>query len=102
MPRAKINLKILSKLSNEGKNLNETGRRLDTNEIVVKIDKRYFRPAEVNTLLGDASKAREKLGWQPTTTLEELVSEMVAEDLLEAQKEALLKREGYDINSPQE
>ena len=86
----------------EGENLNETGRRLDTNEIVVKIDKRYFRPAEVNTLLGDASKAREKLGWQPTTTLEELVSEMVAEDLLEAQKEALLKREGYDINSPQE
>ena len=86
----------------EGENLNETGRRLDTNEKVVKIDKRYFRPAEVNTLLGDASKAREKLGWQPTTTLEELVSEMVAEDLLEAQKEALLKREGYDINSPQE
>ena len=86
----------------EGENLNETGRRLDTNEIVVKIDKRYFRPAEVNTLLGDASKAREKLGWQPTTTLEELVSEMVAEDLLEAQKEGLLKREGYDINRPQE
>ena len=75
----------------EGDNLNEIGRRRDTNAIVVKIDERYFRPAEVNTLLGDPSKAREKLGWEPTTSLEELVAEMVEEDLLEAQKEALLK-----------
>ena len=85
-----------------GEGANEEGYCPETGNVLVKIDPRYFRPAEVNTLLGDASKAREKLGWQPTTTLEELVSEMVAEDLLEAQKEALLKREGYDINSPQE
>jgi GDPmannose 4,6-dehydratase len=65
--------------------------------VVVRIDPRYFRPAEVETLLGDPTKAREKLGWTPTTTLEELVAEMVAADKEEAAKEATLRREGFAV-----
>ena len=79
----------------EGKGLEETGRR-STGEIVVRIDPRYFRPAEVETLLGDPTKAKEKLGWTPTTTLEELVAEMVATDKEEARKEAFLKLKGFN------
>jgi GDPmannose 4,6-dehydratase len=66
-------------------------------DIIVRIDPRYFRPAEVETLLGDPTKAREKLGWTPTTTLEELVAEMVASDKQEAAKEATLRREGFAV-----
>ena len=80
----------------EGEGVNEIGRR-NTGEVVVRIDPRYFRPAEVDTLLGDPSKAREKLGWTPTTTLEELVAEMVAADVEEAKKEAYLKRKGFAV-----
>ena len=80
----------------EGKGLEETGRR-SNGEIVVRIDPRYFRPAEVETLLGDPTKAKEKLGWTPTTTLEELVAEMVATDKEEARKEAFLKLEGFNV-----
>lgn len=57
----------------------------------MRIDPRYVRPAEVDTLLGDPRKARETLGWTPTTTLEELVAEMVAADREDARKEALLR-----------
>jgi GDPmannose 4,6-dehydratase len=64
---------------------------------VVRIDRRYFRPAEVETLLGDPTRAREKLGWTPTTTLEELVAEMVQADREEAAKEAILLREGFKV-----
>lgn len=78
-----------------GKGLQETGKRADTSEVVVRIDPRYFRPAEVETLLGDPTKAREKLGWIPTTTLEQLVGEMVCADVEEAAKEATLRREGF-------
>ena len=78
-----------------GQGLQETGKRADTSEVVVRIDPRYFRPAEVETLLGDPTKAREKLGWTPTTTLEQLVGEMVASDVEEAAKEATLRREGF-------
>lgn len=62
---------------------------------IVAVDPRYFRPTEVETLLGDASRAREKLGWQPRTRFAELVSEMVREDLSEAQRDELVKRHGY-------
>ena len=62
----------------------------DSGQCVVAVDPRYFRPTEVETLLGDASKAREKLGWTPRTSFEDLVSEMVREDLKEAQNEKLL------------
>ena len=81
----------------EGSGLEEVGRRADTGEIVVRIDPRYFRPAEVETLLGDPSKAQEKLGWSPTTTLEELVTEMIDHDREEARKLAHLKREGFQV-----
>jgi len=80
-----------------GEGVQETGARADTGQVVVRIDPRYFRPAEVETLLGDPTKAREKLGWTPTTTLEELVAEMVASDKQEAAKEATLRREGFAV-----
>jgi GDPmannose 4,6-dehydratase len=81
----------------EGSGVAETGIRRETGDVVVRIDPRYFRPAEVETLLGDPTKAREKLGWTPTTTLEELVAEMVAADKEEAAKEALLRRQGFQV-----
>ena len=65
-------------------------------DTVARIDPRYFRPAEVETLLGDPSKAREKLGWVPKTTTEQLVTEMVAHDLDQAQQHALLRRSGFN------
>ncbi len=65
-----------------GIGVDETGRDARTGELLIAIDPRYFRPAEVDLLVGDATKAREKLGWVATTTLEELVSEMVAAELV--------------------
>jgi GDPmannose 4,6-dehydratase len=61
----------------------------------VAIDSRYFRPSEVDTLLGDATKARNKLGWRPKVTFGELVAEMAQQDLQEAERESLVKRHGY-------
>ncbi len=80
-----------------GEGIEEIGTRAGSGEVVVRIDPRYFRPAEVETLLGDPSKAQRKLGWTPTTTLEELVAEMVAADVEEAAKEATLRREGFQV-----
>ena len=80
-----------------GDGVNEVGRRIDTGKVVVRIDPTYFRPAEVDTLLGDPTKAHLKLGWKPSISLEELVSEMVANDIEEAEKEALLVRKGFKI-----
>ncbi len=65
-------------------------------QVIMKIDPRYFRPAEVETLLGDPSKAKAKLGWQPEITAREMCAEMVAEDLRAARREALLTAHGYD------
>jgi GDPmannose 4,6-dehydratase len=65
-------------------------------QVVLRIDPRYFRPAEVETLLGDPTKAREKLGWTPEITAQEMCREMVANDLRAAQRAALLKRHGYE------
>ncbi len=75
----------------EGKGLEEVGIRPDTKEKVIKIDKRYFRPTEVEQLLGDSQKAFKKLGWVPKISLEELIEEMIEKDKNEAQKEILLK-----------
>jgi len=66
-------------------------------DTIVRIDPRYFRPTEVETLLGDPGKAKEKLGWVPKTTFAELVSEMMHSDLLEARKDELCKSEGYTV-----
>lgn len=62
---------------------------------IVSVDSRYFRPAEVETLLGDPSKAREKLGWVPQTSFEQLVAEMMREDLKSAKRDELVKEHGY-------
>ena len=64
---------------------------------VVRIDPRYFRPAEVDTLLGDASKARAELGWKPTSSFDDLVTEMVAADMVHAEREAHLRRAGFEV-----
>lgn len=66
-------------------------------DIIVRIDPRYFRPAEVETLLGDPSKAKQKLGWEPEITAREMCAEMVAEDLKAAKRHALLKAHGLDL-----
>jgi GDPmannose 4,6-dehydratase len=61
------------------------------------VDRRYFRPTEVETLLGDATKARQKLGWTPEVGFAELVSEMVKEDLEDARRDAMIAKEGYRV-----
>ncbi|MBF0587908.1 MAG: GDP-mannose 4,6-dehydratase [Magnetococcales bacterium] len=78
----------------EGEGLDEKGMDADTGKVIVEVDPRYFRPTEVETLLGDPSKAREKLGWVPKVTFEELVAEMAREDFRIAKREALVAREG--------
>ena len=77
----------------QGEGINEEGYWND--QCVVQIDPRYFRPTEVETLLGDPTKAKEKLGWSPKITFEELVSEMVSEDYKSAQRDELIKSHGY-------
>jgi GDPmannose 4,6-dehydratase len=71
-------------------------------DVIVRIDPRYFRPAEVETLLGDASRARERLGWVPEITVQEMCAEMVAADLRGARQHALLKAHGLDMPVPLE
>jgi GDPmannose 4,6-dehydratase len=68
-------------------------------KVVVAVDRRYFRPAEVQTLLGDATKARQKLGWKPRTNFRELVREMVQSDLEAAERDKLIQESGYRIKN---
>ncbi|WP_020210042.1 GDP-mannose 4,6-dehydratase [Gilvimarinus chinensis] len=91
----------------EGKGVKEQGivdavegnsaPNIKVGDVIVKVDPRYFRPAEVETLLGDPSKAKEKLGWTPEITTQQMCAEMVAEDLQAAKRHALLKEHGYEI-----
>jgi len=81
----------------EGEGIDEKGVDHATGRPVVAVDPRYFRPTEVDTLQGDPSKARHKLGWEPKISFEELVGEMVAADLREAEKDVLVKQKGYRI-----
>ncbi len=78
-----------------GGGVNEYAVDVSTGKTIVKVDPKYFRPTEVDTLLGDPSKARNVLKWQPETTFEDLVREMVAEDLATARRDALVAREGF-------
>ena len=78
-----------------GGGLEEQGVDSGTGRVLVRIDPRYFRPTEVDALLGDATKARTKLGWKPQISFASLVREMVAEDLEIARRDALMAREGY-------
>jgi len=92
----------------EGKGVNEIGivssvignkaPSIKLGDIIVRIDARYFRPTEVETLLGDPTKAKQKLGWVPEIKVQEMCAEMIANDLAQAKQNALLKQHGYSIN----
>ena len=86
----------------EGFGVNETGSNIITGKIIIRVDPRYFRPTEVETLLGDSTKAREKLGWTPKISFKELVKEMVMHDLNDAKKDSLCKKEGFSTYNYQE
>jgi GDPmannose 4,6-dehydratase len=79
----------------EGKGGDETGVDIDSGKVLVQIDPRYYRPTEVETLLGNPSKAKQKLGWQPVVTLKEMIGEMVREDMMLAKKDDMCRREGF-------
>ena len=75
------------------------GIKRRSSEIVIRVDKRYFRPTEVDELLGDASKAKKNLNWSPKISLEELIKEMIIKDKEEAKKKKLLTKKGFQINN---
>ena len=79
----------------EGKGMDEKGYNVATGKCIVQVDPRYFRPTEVETLLGDPSKAKQKLGWTPKITFHEMVTEMVREDLKGAERDELVKKHGF-------
>ncbi|MGM4961953.1 GDP-mannose 4,6-dehydratase [Tardiphaga sp. 1201_B9_N1_1] len=79
----------------EGKGIDEKGYDATSGKCIVAVDPRYFRPAEVDTLLGDPSKAKNKLGWVPKTSFQSLVTEMMQEDLRSAERDELIKRHGF-------
>ena len=83
----------------EGEGVAEKGYDATSGACIVAVDPRYFRPTEVETLLGDATKARERLGWQPEISFTDLVAEMIREDLKEAERDALCRREGYSVRT---
>jgi GDPmannose 4,6-dehydratase len=76
----------------------DNAHALSEGDIIVRVDPRYFRPAEVETLLGDPTKAKQKLGWVPEITVEEMCAEMVQNDLAKAKQHAILKSHGYNIS----
>ena len=79
----------------EGEGENEKGYDDSTNKVIISIDPRYYRPTEVDHLLGDPTKAREKLGWRPEISFEQMIAEMVAADIKEAEKNILCREHGY-------
>ena len=83
----------------KGEGVNEKGYNKATGKCIVEVDPRYFRPTEVETLLGDPTKAKEKLGWIPKITLQEMVTEMVENDMMIAKRDALCKEAGFKTNS---
>jgi GDPmannose 4,6-dehydratase len=85
------------KIEWRGEGVEEVGVDTVTARTLVRVDRRYFRPTEVETLLGDATKARQKLGWSPEVGFAELVSEMVKDDLDAAQRDAMIAKEGYKV-----
>ena len=79
----------------KGRGLKEVGIQQQSGKVIVAVDPRYHRPTEVDTLLGDATKARQKLGWKPRKSFKELIAEMVAFDLQEAERDRLCRQEGF-------
>jgi GDPmannose 4,6-dehydratase len=90
---AKMDIRITWK----GRGVDEKGIDAATKKAIVSIDPRYFRPTEVDTLLGDATKARKKLGWEPRISFDDLITEMVTADLMEAERDTMVRRSGYRI-----
>ncbi len=90
------------KIEWEGEGVDEVGVDAATGRQLVRVDPRYFRPTEVETLLGDPSKARQKLGWTAEIEFGELVAEMVTEDLETAKRDAMVAKEGYKVYSHHE
>ena len=82
-----------------GSGVDETGRDVKNGNILVSVDPTYFRPTEVDLLIGNASKAREKLGWEPTCDLQQMIEEMIKSDLEEARKDQILESGGFQTNS---
>jgi len=82
--------------------MNEVGTDAATGKVIIRIDSRYFRPTEVDTLLGDSTKAKDKLGWIPKISFNDLVKEMVIYDLDLAKKDSLCNREGFITYNYQE
>ena len=80
-----------------GSGIEETGVERGSGRVFVRVDPRYFRPAEVDSLLGDASKAHRELGWKPQISFDDLVTEMVAADLELARRDAIMRREGFKV-----
>ena len=91
---------VVAAIAGEGSQLKAPA--LKVGDVVVRVDPRYFRPAEVETLLGDPTRARQKLGWVPEITVQEMCAEMVEEDLKVAQRHALLKSHGHDVQISRE
>ena len=81
----------------EGEGINEKGYDAETSKLIVVVDSRYFRPTEVETLLGDSSKAKNKLGWEPKITLEKMVNEMMENDINIARRDSLVKERGFKV-----
>ncbi len=80
----------------------DTEMALSVGDVIIAVDEKYYRPAEVEALLGDPSYAKNKLGWEPATTLDEMIAEMIATDLSGARRNRLLLREGYEVNQTHE
>ncbi len=85
-----------------GSGLDETGTDELSGKVIVRVDPRYFRPTEVETLLGDPSKAKRELGWEPTIGIEELCKEMMAHDLAQARQEQVVRAHGFAVATPRE
>ena len=83
----------------QGNGVKEMGRDKESDKVLVQVDPRYFRPTEVDHLLGDPSKAREKLGWEPSISFEKMVGRMVRADLKEAERDMYCAREGFKVYS---
>jgi GDPmannose 4,6-dehydratase len=95
---AKLGMRIEWK----GNGLDEVGVDAKTGRTLVRVDPRYFRPTEVETLLGDPSKAKQKLGWTAEVGFEQLVSEMVASDLEDAKRDSMVAKQGFKVYSHHE
>jgi len=108
--RAALELGVLLNFEGEGVDeqavvasiVGDRAPALKVGDVIVQVDERYFRPAEVETLLGDPTKAKEKLGWVPEITLDEMINEMVAHDLDKARQHATLKQAGFSVSVSRE